>query len=862
MIKFTKRRLSFTRNKLRWGIVIAAMLVMLLVVLFASSVFESKETVTYLGRRSQPAGVLNGEEPLVQPFVPEKRHVDYIEIRFASNVEEGNVVAPEGILVFQVTEEDGDLLYAENVPIMDIKDNEYIRFKLDQTLELEKTYLILMKTVGTKGEEVPTVWVSTNVRDALRDVSYPGVSSSIRMQCNAQFRYSEMDYPAMIISIFLVLICGLLAVTHVDLSDKENEYLFVTVMCLMPVLMFTITELLNNNSLLLKSVAAYLVNYALYLFLYLVLFIAFNRFRLTTIIVNAVIFAIAIFNYFKFLWRGEPVQLLDVVTLQTAMNVSDNYHIELSPILIISALLFILSIIIVTKIRFALSRKRSRAYLGILASVLGIFLLLVLVDSRRNSNSMLDMMRELGFVRNENNQPSNYMKNGMVVALTMNAQHVSVQIPEGYSQESVQHIQEIIKSTQEEYSILPSHVMTKYELDKSTHEQEGKRVLKEGEKPNIICIMDESYSDMSSVGHFETNLELHPYMDALFQGDNVIHGDLFVSVYGGGTANSEFEFLTGNSMAFFPNGSIPYQQYIESDTGSLARFLKGKGYQTIAVHPYLASGWNRPDVYEKLAFDQFLSIDDFNENAGYIRSYISDKSSFDKLIELYENKEEGQPLFLFNVTMQNHGQYTSTNPNFNQDVQLVDYPGKFPETEQYLSLARQTDIAVQDLVDYFYSVDEPVIICFFGDHLPSMKNGFYETMMDKETFDMTAEEMQNLYKTDFFIWANYDIPEYEIKNISLNYLSTLLLQMTGLDLPEYNLLIAETYNQYPVLTTMGVYDKAGNRYNSMEDVPDATGLLNEYNILAYNNVFETTARRAEIFDIVDYVPWKKETEES
>ena len=859
MIKFTKKPLSFTRNKARWVFVSLVMLVLLLIVIFDSGVFNSRKTRSYLGQGAQPIGILNGETPLVQTFTPDRTHIDYIEIRMATNVEFGNVVSPQGNLRFRVEEDDGDLLYEELVPIQNIKDNEYLRFRVKLDVMLERSYRFTMQVVDTIGEEVPTVWLSSNVDDALGRVDFPGVDNYTNLQCNTQIRYTQMDYLAMTVSILLVFLAGLLGLLHVDLSDRGEEKLTMAMLYITPVMMYTITELLNNNSVLKKTPAAFLINYFYFLVIYLLLYICFNRFRLTTIIANTLIFAVAIFNYFKLLWRGEPVQLLDVVTLKTAMNVSDNYHIELSPILIIATLLFIVTAIVISKCTYTLTLKRKRATMGALCGALAIFLVLVLVDTRKSKNPTFSLTEKMGVINDENNPSSTFAQNGMMVALTINAQHLSVEIPEDYSAERVQRIEENIENRYE-HSILPNDVMQKYEEEKVIHEEEGKRILKEGEKPNIICIMNESYSDMSTVGSFETNLPMHPYMDALFQGENVVHGDLCVSVYGGGTANSEFEFLTGNSMAFFPTGSIPYQQYIGDTTGSLPRFLKSQGYQTIAVHPYLASGWNRPDVYASMAFDQFLSIDDFSDRSEYIRSYISDRSSYAKLIDLYEHKDPRHPLFLFNVTMQNHGSYTSTNPNFNQDVRLIEYPEKFPETEQYLSLARQSDLAVQDLIDYFRSVDEPVLICFFGDHLPSMINGFYEALLGKDLLDLTGAEMQNLYKTDFFIWANYDIPECEVQSISLNYLSTLLLQMSGMDLPAYNLLIADCYDQYPILTTMGVYDANGKRYDTLKNVPDETGILNEYNTLTYNNVFETTKRRSEIYDVVYFVPQKKETE--
>ena len=350
MIKFTKKAVSFTRNKWRWGIVILITVALLLTILIDTSIFAAKETVSYLGRRSQSLGVLNGETPLIQPFVPEKKHVDFVSIRMATNVEEGNVLEPQGTLYFKLLDDKGEVLVQQEIPIKDLKDNEYQRFKINQDLDITKKYDITLHVEGARvGEEVPTVWVSSNVKDAMRNVVYPGIDPEVRMQSNAQIRYSQMNYLSIVISVFLVLLCSFLALINVDLSEKGSERLTMTVLFLMPVLMFTIVELLNNNSVLLKATPVYVINYVFYLLLYILCFILFNRFRLTTIVINSVIMVLAVFNYFKLLWRGEPIQLWDIVTLKTAMNVSDNYHIELSPILIIAVLLFVAAILITLK---------------------------------------------------------------------------------------------------------------------------------------------------------------------------------------------------------------------------------------------------------------------------------------------------------------------------------------------------------------------------------------------------------------------------------------------------------------------------------------------------------------------------------
>ena len=197
--------------------------------------------------------------------------------------------------------------------------------------------------------------------------------------------------------------------------------------------------------------------------------------------------------------------------------------------------------------------------------------------------------------------------------------------------------------------------------------------------------------------------------------------------------------------------------------------------------------------------------------------------------------------------MQNHGGYINEYENFTEDVNLPEYPGEFPETEQYLSLIHQSDAALKDLIDYFSTVDEHTVICFFGDHMPNMKNNFYETILGEKLSDLTAEEMLKLYQTPFLIWANYDIKEQEIDKISANYLSTLLLQTANIPLPDYNAYLSSLYQTFPVIDALAVIDSEGNTYQSIEDVPGNEG-ISEYSILAYNNLFDKSGRDATLFD--------------
>ena len=131
--------------------------------------------------------------------------------------------------------------------------------------------------------------------------------------------------------------------------------------------------------------------------------------------------------------------------------------------------------------------------------------------------------------------------------------------------------------------------------------------------------------------------------------------------YGGGTARSEYEVLTGNSITFLPSGCVPYELYVRTPEYGMADILKSQGYYTIAMHPNNGHNWNRDQVYPQMGFDEFLNQDNWGgEYQDKLRGFVSDQSVFDKIISLYKEKETNQKLFTFCVTMQNHGGYSQS----------------------------------------------------------------------------------------------------------------------------------------------------------------------------------------------------------
>ncbi|MCI9063389.1 MAG: LTA synthase family protein [Clostridia bacterium] len=299
---------------------------------------------------------------------------------------------------------------------------------------------------------------------------------------------------------------------------------------------------------------------------------------------------------------------------------------------------------------------------------------------------------------------------------------------------------------------------------------------------------------------------------------------------GGKTANCEWEFLTGNSTRFLPTGAVPYQQYIKKSTTSLVSILNSNGYSTTAFHPYNKEGYSRNVIYPLLGFKE-AKFNDTMENINYIRygDYADDLSTYKNIVSLFENKEKEEKIFNFTVTMQNHLSYDDK--NFKNTVFLSGRDKeKYSEVNQYLSLVKLSDDAFKYLVNYFENYEEPTIIMMFGDHQPGLVN-WYE-----EIFGQTEEEYnERKYIVPMVMWANFDIKEQKIEDISMNYLSNILLENAGIEKTDYIKYLDKLYKKYPVITANTYQDNKGKFYEYEEELPEDLKL---YEYIQYNNMFD------------------------
>ena len=389
-----------------------------------------------------------------------------------------------------------------------------------------------------------------------------------------------------------------------------------------------------------------------------------------------------------------------------------------------------------------------------------------------------------------------------------------------------------------------------YDADKVAQPARSYRsqsVTDAGELPeNLIFIMNESFSDLTAAF---PNLELSEDPLAFYRSltENTVKGTMISPVTGGGTANVEFEYLTGDSLAFLPSSTVAYQLYLYDGCPSLVSQAKDLGYHTIAFHPYLSSGWNRTSVYPWLGFDEVHFQEDV-QDPQYIRNYVSDLSDYEQLFRWTE--ENDGPTMIFNVTMQNHSGYSQGWNNLSGDVNVTGGAKSSSITTQYFSLMKESDQAIQALVEHYSQVDEKTMIVFFGDHQPPLGNTFFETLYGKKLDERDPEEVQQAYETPFFIWANYDIPERDDLRISSNYLGVLAAEVAGLPLTGYQQLLSRLMDALPVASTAGYVTAEGQITQEVEELPGyVQSLYREYELAAYNHLFDEKHHPEDFFSL-------------
>ncbi len=506
------------------------------------------------------------------------------------------------------------------------------------------------------------------------------------------------------------------------------------------------------------------------------------------VLLNAIWLILSIADKIKVTMRQEPLLPTDLQLVKEAMSIFRTFPIWQVVLLIICVfLLIVLLVFLIWKLPAA-NINRKQCGIGLVCTIVIGAAAYAVIYANDAQYAKYPVYGNPYFAVNQ------YNSHGLSYSFVHQISLMSVEKPEGYHEQTYAEI---------------------YDMEKPAEQEK---------KPHIVMIMGEAYSDLSENPHisFDGLVDPMQHFKELSKSEHAVSGHIFVPGFGGGTANTEYDVLTGLSTRLL-RSTQPSYDFVRHEIDAIPYRLRNIGYHTAAIHPGYAWFYNRQNVYPHFGFeDTYFLEDSFHLQTQGIAGYINEEATMDKIIEVLDTniRSSDAPQFLFSVTIQNHGPYENKFQNIEQhfktDVALTKEENDL--LNQYFHCIMDADRELQRLVDYAENSEEPIIVVYFGDHLPGFSNGmdFFDLLDYPIDANGTPKEQMALYQTPYIIWSNDSaaqlcdvkeniadakLPESGI--ISSFYLGALTMEFAGLDelSPVYDTLNA-IRKKYPVLSNM------------------------------------------------------------
>lgn len=561
-----------------------------------------------------------------------------------------------------------------------------------------------------------------------------------------------------------------------------------------------------------------LFNFLLIGILELIFIVITNRVRLGTDIWAFICVMFNIVNHFVYEFRGTPAMASDIATVGTALEVADGYKIQFNFYTTV-ALVMLFDFIMLGRVI-----KCEPVFKKVSHRLCGIAVMAIVSVTGFSQLVMTDMVSNRGLYLSLFNPMRSYQQYGSIACFTRSIKLSVPEKPNGYSLKKVEEI------------------TSKYTSD--TVDPNKKR-------PNVIAVINEAFSDPQVLGDIETNEDYMPFIHDLMKNGNCVSGTTYASIVGGQTANTEYEFLTGNSMAFLPKGTVAFQLYLRHAMPSLVTELKSEGYTgNSATHLQKARNYNRDKAYPLLGFDKFYDYTNMIVPFVKMRNNATDQCTYDNITHDYEQqrKSTDAPYFGYTMTIQNHSSYDVPFDNFD-DKRIVVENADATDLGYYLSLIKYSDEMFENLINYYKNTDEPTVIFLTGDHQPRIHDESMDSITNGEWRNWNDEEMMRRYEVPFLIWANYDIDKKTVEKTSMNYLQTILMETIDGELTGFQKFQQDLQKEIPVLTSNGYWGADGKFYSVDDKNSPYYDLIQEYAMLQYNDMTDYKNRVEDFFEL-------------
>ena len=474
-------------------------------------------------------------------------------------------------------------------------------------------------------------------------------------------------------------------------------------------------------------------------------------------------------NRLKTIARDDPFVPRDVQLLQEALNtVSDlgaDLDLKLMALIILAA-----AVCIILGIIFKTNRLSKKIRL-----IGAVICVLIMLLANKMIYSSKDVYYHKLHVSNRSYISKVYSELGFTYNFLYNLNTYPIEKPENFSKSEVESwIKEYTGTDAEEPDV----------------------------KPHVIIVMNEAFSDIANDEKFAYTEENSPlkYFNALTKDEHSISGHIVVPGFGGGTANTEYDVLTGMQTNLLNSVATSAFRVVGRSINTIPRFLMHNGYQSLYMHPGQRWFYNRSSVYKYFGISEQIFSEAFTK-ADYKGNMVSDKVLTERFLEQFKERTSGadsKPLFTYITSIQNHMSYTV---NKYGDLPIEEVPVKKAISQEakdffsvYMEGVKDADQMLEDLKEYFESIDEPVVLVFYGDHLPNLGDNYlsYKELGLNVGNDDTVENVINTYSTPYIIWANdaaakaINFEEAKTKlqlpadgRISANYLGAALTELLG-----------------------------------------------------------------------------------